>query len=58
MKNCVYMTKTKTPDDLKATIPDVCSRISPSVIEKATEDVVKPAQYREAAERDIFEHVL
>lgn len=58
VKDRVYVTETKTSDELKARITDVCSRIPPSVIKKATEDVIKRAQYCVAAEGDLFEHVL
>lgn len=58
VKDRVYTTETKTSDELKAKITDVCSTIPPSIIKKATEDVIKRAQYCVAAEGDLFEHAL
>lgn len=57
-KDHVYTTETKTSDELKARITDVCSTIPPCIIKKAAEDVIKWAQYFVAAEGDLFEHAL
>lgn len=58
VKDRVYTTETKTSAELKARITDVCSTIPASIIKKATEDVIKRAQYCVAAEGDLFEHAL